>query len=317
VIGFILAAGFGTRLLPYSEHVPKALVPVCGVPLMKRVHDFLKTNQIEPIAINSHHHPQQVEDFVKSSFPATRIFHEQGKIRGTGGALFFAKDFLGTDDAFCVANVDILTNADIARPGRDFLSSGAVVGLVAAPSENGTIRYNEITREFTRTGLKRKQGTDTGLMHHGKSADFIGITFYRKEFLSLLSDNDFDIIPVWGRAQQKGMKVAVLEAGPVYWNDVGTPKNLAKIHFDVLDRKINLPLPGGMAVDYKGKKAYPESLGRESIGQLGSYSWIDAAALPEASAFSNAVVFADANVPDGLSIENAIVTKYGIMSFET
>jgi NDP-sugar pyrophosphorylase family protein len=316
VIGFILAAGFGTRLLPLTNHIPKALVPVCGVPVLKRAYDFFTANGIRRVAINSHHCPDQVDLFVKNNLPEVRIFHEQGTIRGTGGGLAFAKQFLGSDDAFCVANVDIVTNADLAGLAGEFLRSSNIAGLVAAPSENGTIRFDPGTGEFLETRSKRDGSLQPGGTVPCVTADFIGISFYRREFLSLLQDTDFNIIPVWNRARKAGLKVGVLGTGPVYWNDVGTPGSLAKIHFDVLDRIVNLPAPSSMVLDHVQKKAYPESFGPDILGRLGPYSWIDAPEMPGESTFSKAVVFQDARIPDGVHVENAIVTKFGVISFE-
>jgi NDP-sugar pyrophosphorylase family protein len=313
---FILAAGFGTRLLPLTDHVPKALVPLCGIPLLKRTYDFLRANGITCIALNSHHHPEQVEQFVKNNCPDVQIFCEQAMIRGTGGALVFAREFLSSDDSFCVANVDIVTDVDLGRLAKRFLQSSAVVGLVAAPSESGTIRYDADTGEFAGTRRQQERGDQTRVPAPDKSADFIGITFYRKEFISMLLDDDFDIVPVWGRAQRRGMKVTVLETGPAYWNDVGTAGNLAKVHFDVLDGTIELSAPGTIVVDKKEKKAYPASFSKRSLTNIGPYTWMDASEIPEETTFSRAVVFPDAVVPDGVHIENAIVTKYGVMSFE-
>lgn len=315
MIGFILAAGFGTRLLPLTDHIPKALVPVCGIPLLKRAHDFFTAGGITRIGVNAHHHPEQIGQFVRSSFPDVRMFHERGSIRGTGGAVDFAREFLGSDEAFCVANVDILTNADLANLAQRFLQSSSSVGLVAAPAQNGTIRFSIATGEFAGTRSQR-ENTPDDKQKYG-SADFIGITFYRKEFLSVLRDTDFNIIPVWIRAREAGMKVAVLGTGPVYWKDVGTFGNLAKIHFDVLDRTVELAPPDSMVVDYAEKRAYPKLFGQPILRHLGPYTWIDAMTrIPDESTFSKAVVFTDAVVPDGVSIENAIVTKYGVMSFE-
>jgi mannose-1-phosphate guanylyltransferase len=317
VIGFILAAGFGTRLRPLTDHIPKALVSVCGIPLLERAYGFLKANGFARVAANSHHHPIQMELCAKSISSDLPLFFEQGSIRGTGGALVNARDYLASDDAFCVANVDIVTNADLARLALKFLQSSSVVGLVVAPSENGTILYDADTKEFRQTRSPEERRVLTTFSTLDKSADFIGITFYRKEFLPVLQKTDFNIIPVWNRAREMGMRVSVLETGPVYWNDVGTPRNLAKIHFDVLDRTLEIPTRKGLIVDSSGKKAYPKSFGPGDLERLGTYSWIDTLEIPDDSTFSNAVVFPDANVPAGVHIQNAIVTKYGVMSFES
>jgi NDP-sugar pyrophosphorylase family protein len=316
VIGFILAAGFGTRLLPLTKHVPKALVPVCGVPLLKRVHDYFRANGIERIALNVHYHPDMVAKLVASDFPNMRMFHEKDTIRGTGGALVFARDYLASDDVFCVANVDIITNADLIGLGREFLKRQCSVGLVVAPSQNGTILYDAKTHEYVRTRSTETPDGRGATAAPLESADFIGIAFYRKEFLSVLSEDDFSIVPVWSRAHESGMVVTVLETGPVYWSDVGTPRVLAQAHFDVLDCRIDLQVPAAMHVDKKDKKAYPVSFGADQKQRVGAYTWIDAAGIPPETTFSKTVVFADADIPGGLHIENAIVTKHGVISIE-
>jgi mannose-1-phosphate guanylyltransferase len=316
VIGFILAAGFGTRLKPLSDHVPKALVPVCGIPLLQRAQDFLRANGLSRFAVNSHHHPELVDLFIKNNFPRTRIFQEQPEIRGTGGALYFAKDFLASDDAFCVINVDIITNADLRKLGVEFMRRQCDVGLVVAPAENGTIQYHTATGNFAATRSRQDRDAQKPVIAPYSCADFIGITFYRKDFLSLLNGDDFDIIPVWARAQERGMKVTVLETGAVYWKDVGTPKNLAKVHFDVLDGTFALPVSASMIVDNEAKKAFPRSCDDSFLKRLGPYSWVEADSVPEETAVAGAVVFRDANVPAGVQIQNAIVTKYGVIPFD-
>ena len=61
----IFAAGLGTRLKPFTDHMPKALVPVAGKPMLEHVINKLKTVGVDEIVINVHHFAQQVIDFLK------------------------------------------------------------------------------------------------------------------------------------------------------------------------------------------------------------------------------------------------------------
>ena len=48
----IFAAGLGTRLRPLTDTVPKALVPVGGVPMLERVARKLGKASLGPIVVN-------------------------------------------------------------------------------------------------------------------------------------------------------------------------------------------------------------------------------------------------------------------------
>ena len=61
----IFAAGLGTRLKPFTDHMPKALVPVAGKPMLEHVINKLKAVGVDEIVINVHHFAQQVIDFLK------------------------------------------------------------------------------------------------------------------------------------------------------------------------------------------------------------------------------------------------------------
>ena len=97
--GFVLAAGFGTRLRPLTDHIPKALVPVCGKPLLARSLAFLRGHGVTEIAVNSHYLADKIESFRREQKECFSLFHEEGNIRGTGGALYFAGEFLSGDEA--------------------------------------------------------------------------------------------------------------------------------------------------------------------------------------------------------------------------
>ena len=60
----IFAAGLGTRLRPLTDRMPKALVPVGGVPMLERVIVKLKAAGFTGFVVNVHHFASQIEDFL-------------------------------------------------------------------------------------------------------------------------------------------------------------------------------------------------------------------------------------------------------------
>jgi mannose-1-phosphate guanylyltransferase len=311
--GFVLAAGFGTRLQPITSHVPKALVSVCGKPLLERSLAFLHANGIERIGVNAHAFAEQLIDYKSNSSFDFTLFHETGDIRGTGGAFSFAHDFLVESDVFFVCNVDILANIDLRAAYAAFVSSGAIAGLIAVPAENGngSIYLDAKTNEYC--GARSENRV---LNEH--SADFIGMAFYRKEFLSLVTQDDFSIVPVWKRAQQTGHKITVLCTPPdTYWADAGTPRDLAHIHFDVLDNRLTLDIPQGICVDIHAKKAYHYKLPANCVSQFGPYTWCESPhGFSGSVPVAHSVIFNNAIIPDSGTIHNALLTPWGRIDFD-
>lgn len=136
----IFAAGLGTRLKPLTDTMPKALVPVDGVPLLKIVATRLLEAGIGSLVINTHHFAEQIARYVsqEKGFGAeVHLSPEPGQLLETGGGILHARPFL-EGAPFLAHNVDILSNLDIpaflaqARPD-------ALATLVV--SERETSRY--------------------------------------------------------------------------------------------------------------------------------------------------------------------------------
>ena len=60
----IFAAGLGTRLKPITDTLPKALVPVCGRPLLEHVSRKLMASGINEAVVNIHHFADKIEDWI-------------------------------------------------------------------------------------------------------------------------------------------------------------------------------------------------------------------------------------------------------------
>ena len=52
---FLLSAGYGTRLKPLTNNIPKCLVPICGKPLLAWWMDLFEKHGINEVLINTHY----------------------------------------------------------------------------------------------------------------------------------------------------------------------------------------------------------------------------------------------------------------------
>lgn len=107
---YILAAGYGSRLKPITNNIPKCLVPINGIPLL---HHWLKilTNDdvFEKIFINTHYLSNKVEEFIKNyNWNSKVILRYENNLLGTAGSI--KKDIreLDNDDAL-ILHADNLT----------------------------------------------------------------------------------------------------------------------------------------------------------------------------------------------------------------
>lgn len=116
----IFAAGLGTRLRPLTDTMPKALVPVGGVPMLRHVIDKLAGYGYDDFVVNVHHFPDAIIDFLKqpgvADVPGRKIAvsDERDLLRETGGGIRHARPLLEGTGGFLVHNVDILSDVDLA-----------------------------------------------------------------------------------------------------------------------------------------------------------------------------------------------------------
>ena len=103
----VFAAGYGTRLRPLTDRMPKPLVPVAGKPMIEYALDKLKAYGIEEVVINVSHLMDQLTAYVSRFRGLTISLSEEAEPLETGGGLKKALPLLG-DGPFFVINSDIV-----------------------------------------------------------------------------------------------------------------------------------------------------------------------------------------------------------------
>ena len=136
----IFAAGLGTRLKPLTDSMPKALVPVCGKPLLAHTIERLKGAGADEIVVNVHHFSNQIVVYLAThDFGISiKISDESELLLDTGGGLRKALPlFDQQDQPVLIHNVDILSNIPLA----EFYSAHQQNDATLLVSERETSRY--------------------------------------------------------------------------------------------------------------------------------------------------------------------------------
>jgi mannose-1-phosphate guanylyltransferase len=105
----VLAAGTGARLRPYTDAMPKPMVPVAGRSLLERTVAWLEANGVTEIAVNLHHCPE----VVRHHFGERLHYSYEPEPLGTAGALVPLAAWLGRS-RFLVLYGDNLIELDLA-----------------------------------------------------------------------------------------------------------------------------------------------------------------------------------------------------------
>jgi NDP-sugar pyrophosphorylase family protein len=297
--------------MPLTETTPKALISVCGKPLVERSLQFLSDQGISVVGVNAHYHADQIAAFQRRSPHPFTLFHEENKIRGTGGGLHFAREFLGADEAFFVCNVDIVYAVTLQPLLDRFRQTDWDAGLITVPqTQEGTIYYDPFSHAY------RGVPADTARSPSMAAGAFIGAALYRRSFLDLLNSDDFSVVPVWKRAVCEGRRIGVLETDG-FWRDIGTPSALAAIHFDCLDGSAPLDIGPGLIVDHQAPCCYPSSLPEHLREAAGPYAWVESDRIGKDSRISRSIVFKGGEIAPGRSIEGMIVAPDCEVGFAT
>jgi NDP-sugar pyrophosphorylase family protein len=228
---FILAAGLGTRLAPFTVDRPKALVELKGVTLLERA--IRKVNELElsDIIINIHHFGDQIIDFLdKNKYFNNQIVisDEREQLMDTGGAILKAKDLLGSEEPFLLYNVDVLSAIDLTSLSISHARKGGLATL--AVRERITDRYLVFDEEMQLSGWRNVKTGEDKISKPGKILNnyaFSGIQIIEPAIFPLITETGkFSLIDLYLRLA-KSEAIFGYHDPSDYWMDLGKPDQLA------------------------------------------------------------------------------------------
>ena len=116
-IGIIMAAGLGARMYPLTEHTPKPLVRVHGIPMIETVIGGLQSRGISEIHVVVGHLQEQFEYLTEKYRGIGLIRNPEYQSKNNISSLYAAGGILGSADCFiCEADLYISDYAIFQGP---------------------------------------------------------------------------------------------------------------------------------------------------------------------------------------------------------
>ena len=221
----VLAAGFGVRMRPITDRIPKPLVRVGGRALLDHVLDRLVAAGVERAVVNVHHFADQIERHLADRRrPAIILSDERDRLLDTGGGVVKARDKLG-DAPFFHINSDTIWIEGV-RPNLDRLAEAFDPGrmdalLLLAP---------------TATSIGYEGRGDFSIGPHGRLAPraerevvpfvYAGVAIFAPALFDDTPDGPFSLNLLFARAAAAGRLHGLRLDG--IWIHVGAPSAIAE-----------------------------------------------------------------------------------------
>jgi MurNAc alpha-1-phosphate uridylyltransferase len=228
----LFAAGLGTRLKPFTDHSPKALVEVNDKTLLEHNIRYLQRFGIYEVIINVHHFADKVEQILNDNDgfgSEISISDERKEVLETGGGLKKAATFFEGEPSFVVMNVDVLTNLDLAKmiAAHD---AGGRIGTLAVMSRDSS-RHFLFDANMNLCGWvnnKTNEERISRIEHPLRPFAFSGIQVLGKRVLKDIPfDGKFSLVDLYLHLAKTELIKGYDHSGNLFI-DVGKPESIEK-----------------------------------------------------------------------------------------
>jgi dTDP-glucose pyrophosphorylase/CBS domain-containing protein len=219
----IMAGGYGTRLRPLTESVPKPMLPVGDRPLLERTIQQLRSSGIREVNLTTHYLPESIVNHFGNgeTFGVRLNYLKEDHPLGTAGGLKLMKR---TNGPFLVINGDILTGVSFQAMLAYHRKHGAEI-TVGVRKYEVKVPFGVVECEDIRVTQLREKPS---------------LSFFINAGIYLLEPSTCDYIPEGQRFDMTELIQKLVEAGrPVvsfpimeYWLDIGHEADYEKAQED-------------------------------------------------------------------------------------
>ena len=222
---FLLAAGYGTRLKPMTDTIPKCLVPIHGRPLLAWWFELLRRHGVTEVMVNTHYLPKPVRACIaeeNAGHTGLTVYEAyEPVLLGSGGTVRENRAFVSGEESFLICYADNLTNVNLTDFYNFHASHGGILSMAlfhtVLPEQCGIVSVDASSRI---TGFEEKP------QHPNSNLANAGIYIAGQDLFNYLpaaKELDFgkEVLPTL-----VGQMYGWMTAG--YLADIGTMENYKK-----------------------------------------------------------------------------------------
>ena len=299
----ILSAGYGTRLRPLTDRLPKPLMPVLGTPILSHIIRRLQECNVSDIGINIHHKFEVIEEYLEAKHAEQNITLSFEKdILGVAGGIGGFREYLKGEDLFIVHNGDILSNIRFSNIVPEQKGMVPLCTMVVHDYDGyNNVSVDEHGNVIDIRGILRPDDDSRMLA-------YTGISYMSGDILNLIPEGVSDLVPFLLdiMKKEKGM-VKVVEVKDCAWMDVGTIENYFSAHKEILVNK--KPLIAKDLVPEKNIFFGENAVVGEGVEFSGYVSAGRGAVFKKGCRMENCIVWDNAVVEEKAVIKNSVIGK--------
>lgn len=222
---FILAAGKGTRLRPYTDKMPKPMVEIAGRSIIQRSLDALEKEGVKDVVINLHYLAPILEEHLRLRSPPRLTFSHEDTLLETGGGIKKMLPFF-EGNPFYILNGDALWSEGeqgtaLARLASAWNDKKMDILLLLQPIPSMVLTKPVGDYHINSKGeLKRSKTLDGTHM-------FTGIRIAHPRIFEGSPDHSFSFLSLMDKAEEKGRLFGIVHSGA--WHHISTPEDLMAV----------------------------------------------------------------------------------------
>ena len=291
----VLVGGFGTRLRPLTSDLPKQMLPILDRPMIEHVVGHLAAHGVEEVVLSLGFLPDAFLDTYSDGRCAGIPLHYavEPEPLDTAGAIRFAAEDAGIDEAFLVLNGDVLTDLAVDELIGFHRASGAEATVSLTPVDDPS-RYGVVPTDADGrvTGFVEKPPAGAAPCNWINAGTYV----FEPSVIDRIEPGrrvsvEREVFPAMA---DEGVLYGV--RSEAYWVDTGTPETYLGVQLDLLD---GVRGPARSGVD-DAAEIHPGATVRRSVIGPG-------AVVAEGSRVCDSVVMAGSKIGEGAVVDGSLV----------